>query len=260
MYLFIGNVGLGLSAIGAVASIATQNIAVASVPLTIGVGCNLFSRKQHHEALVEALNKQEVTITQLQQQLEEKQNNLEQEIKEKLQENHREAGNLIEGVKDSLNTNLEKSKEEFAQEIKRLEIQSQELSQQVSTLKQVENLTQNIGSEENSASFYYQRGVGYEKLNNQEGALKDYNQAIIEDSSFAKAYHKRGVIFMNQGKKQQAVDDLRKAALLYFEQGDIESYHQAREMSRNVHDIRVVNVSDNSSSSPDVIVANELFS
>ena len=65
---------------------------------------------------------------------------------------------------------------------------------------------------------------------------------------------------MNQGKKQQAVDDLRKAALLYFEQGDIESYHQAREMSRNVHDIRVVNVSDNSSSSPDVIVANELFS
>ena len=259
----IGYLGLTIAGVGAIASVVTQNIAFASLPLTVGVGCNLFSRKQHHDALLEVLNTQQVTIEQLQEKLEENKIAISEQLQEKLVENRREAGNLIEGVKSSLADNLEEQKQDLTKELKRLDMQYQELNKQVATLEQVENLSQNIGIEENSALFFYERGLGYEKLGNQEGAIKDYTQAIKEDSTLAKAYHKRGVIYMAQSQKQKAVDDLRKAALLYFEQGDIESYHQAREMSRNIHDLRSyanVNSSESkSTSTKEMIAANDLF-
>lgn len=61
---------------------------------------------------------------------------------------------------------------------------------------------------------------------------------------------------MEQGMKQKAVDDLRRAALLYFEQGDIESYHQAREMSRNIHEIRTIG----NGKAQEMVVGSQLFS
>lgn len=253
----IGYIGLGVSSVGAIASVITNNVAFASLPLTVGVACNLFSRKQYNDTLVEAYNAQQQSINDLIQKVDANQT----QLNDQLIENRRELGNLLEETKTSinksLNNSLEEQKKDLLQEIKSLDLQHQELNKLVSTIKEVENLSQNIRNEENSAQFYYERGLGYEHLGNKEGAVKDYTEAIKQDSSLAKAFHKRGVIYLEQGDRQKAVDDLRKAALLYFEQGDIDSYHQAREMSRNIHDLRAVS---NGEIKSEMVVGSELFS
>ncbi len=255
----LGYVGLGISSLGAIASIVTNNIAFASVPLTLGIGCNLLSRQQSVNSLIEAHNAQQVTINDLSQKLETNQTQTE----EQLIKNHAQLGNLIERIKLTTNEHREEDKQKLIQEIQRLDLQNQELNKLVNTIENVENvvnLSQNIRSEENPALFFYERGVGYENLGNKEGALKDYTEAIKEDSTLAKAYHKRGIVYLEQDNRQKAVDDLRKAALLYFEQGDIDSYHQAREMSRNVHDLRKPSYSNNGHVEKQMIVGNDLFS
>lgn len=248
----LGYVGLGISAVGAIASMATGNGALASIPLTVGVGCNVFSRKQHNEALIEAYNQQQASIESLTQTIEVKQN----ELQDKLRENQTELGNRLERLQQSINDTLNQQKKDIEQEIKRLDLQFQELNALVSDIKEVENLSRDLESKPESANFFYQRGVGYEKLGNKVGAIADYTEAIKRDSSFAKAYHKRGVLYLDDGQKQRAVDDLRKAALLYFEQGDIDSYHQAREMSRNIHEIRA----ESNGKARDMVVGSNLFS
>lgn len=249
----IGYIGLGISGIGAIVSILTNNIAMASIPLTVGIGCNVLSRKQHHNSLVEAYNLQQQSINDVLDKLQENS----QQLQEQLLNHHRELGNSLEAARTSINESLEAQKKNFVQEIKRIDLKYEDLKQLVETLENVQNLSQNINNDKNSAKFYYERGVGYETLGNKEGALKDYTEAIKLDSSLAKAYHKRGIIYLEQENQQKAVDDLRKAALLYFEQGDIDSYHQAREMSRNIHDLRN---SGNGHMKEQIVVGNNLFS
>ena len=249
----IGYIGLGISGIGAIASILTNNIAVASLPLTIGVGCNLFSRKQYNDALVEAYNAQQQSIDDLIEQLK----NNTQQLQEQLLEHHKDLGESLEATKKSINESLEIQRKDLSQDITKLDLQYQDLNNLVHTIEDVQNLSQNISDDESSAKFYYDRGVGYEKLGNKEGALKDYTDAIKLDSTLAQAYHKRGIIYLEKNHRQKAVDDLRKAALLYFEQGDIDSYHQAREMSRNVHDLRN---SGNRQMKEKIVVGSSLFS
>jgi tetratricopeptide (TPR) repeat protein len=247
----IGISGVVISGIGAIVALATGQPRIASIPLAIGVGCNFVSRKQSHDSLVEAYNKQEQTINELIQKL----NQHHQELTEKLVESKGELGTNLEKFQHSLNTNLEQQKEYLVKEIQRLDLQHQNLNNIVTEIQEIENLSQELSVTPNSADFFYQRGIGYEKLGNKNGAIKDYSEAIKKDGNFAKAYHKRGVLYLDTGAKQKAVDDLRKAALLYFEQGDIDSYHQTREMSRNIHELRLDNNTNH-----EMVLGTQLFS
>ncbi|BAQ60537.1 hypothetical protein GM3708_943 [Geminocystis sp. NIES-3708] len=247
----IGFTGLGVSVVGVIASVALNNPLLASIPLTIGVGCNLASRKQFNDTLVEAYNTQQQTINELMNKLEVNHG----ELTEKLTNNQTDLANRVEKLQLSMQDNLAKQKQDINSEIKRLELQHQDLNNIVSNIKEVETFSQELRSQPDSADFFYQRGLSYEKLGNYHGAIEDYTEAIKKNSSLAKAYHKRGVLYLDDGAKQKAVDDLRKAALLYFEQGDIESYHQAREMSRNIHELRT----DSNGNVSEMVVGTKLF-
>lgn len=247
----IGISGAVISGIGAIVAIAIGQPAVAPIPLAIGVGCNVFSRKQLNDSLVEAYNKQEQTINELIEKI--TQNH--QELTANLVENKGELGTSIEKLQQFVNTNIQAQKEFIDGEIQRIDLQHQNLNNVVSDIKEIENLSQGLRVTPDSADFFYQRGVGYEKLGNNNGAIEDYSEAIKKDGDFAKAYHKRGVLYLDTGLKQKAVDDLRKAALLYFEQGDIDSYHQAREMSRNIHELR----SDATGTTQEMLLGKQLF-
>lgn len=248
----LGYVGLGVSALGAIASMATSNVAFASAGLTVGVGCNVFSRKQQYESLVSAYNQQQETINELTQKIESNH----AELNQILRDYKADLGTSMEKLQQSMQELLDSQKEQISQEIKRLDLQYQELNNLVTDIKDVENLSQELRSHSDSADFFYQRAMGYEKLGNITGAIEDYTEAIKRDSGMAKAYHKRGVLYLDSDMKQKAVDDLRKAALLYFEQGDIDSYHQAREMSRNIHDLK----SESNGKAQQMVVGSELFS
>ncbi len=247
----IGYVGLGISAASAIATIATSNIIPVSIGSTIGIGCNLLSRKQINNTLVSAYNIQEEKLDTLIQKFESHQ----KETGENLMTNKTELANQIEDVKLKLQEQVTNNENKFTEEIAHLQGQHQQLNEIVTNLHQVESLSQELRVQPDSAEFFYQRGVSHDKLNNHTGAIKDYTEAIKLDSSMAKAYHKRGVIYLQTDDKQKAIDDLRKAALLYFEQGDIESYHQAREMSQNIHELHP----DGNGHLKEMVVGSKLF-
>ncbi|MBL1210828.1 MAG: tetratricopeptide repeat protein [Geminocystis sp. GBBB08] len=247
----IGYTGLGISVLGVIASVALNNPILASIPLTVGVGCNLASRKQFNDSLIEAYNQQEETINKLMATLEANHN----ELSTKLTENQTDLANRVEKLQLSVQDSLAQQKQHLNSEIQRLELQYQDLNNIVSNIREVEDFSQELRSQPDSADFFYQRGLSYEKLGNYTGAIEDYTEAIKKNSSLAKAYHKRGVVYLETDLKQKAVDDLRKAALLYFEQGDIDSYHVAREMSRNIHELRY----ESNGTVSEIIVSTELF-
>jgi tetratricopeptide (TPR) repeat protein len=247
----LGFVGLSLSIIGAVASIHTKSFEPVSIGSTIGIGCNLFSRKQSNDALIDGYNLQEQKIDDLIKKLEFNRT----ELSESLTQNKAELANKIEELTLNFKNQLSAHQNRLTEEVSRLDLQNQELSGVVSELQSVENLSQELRVKPDSAEFFYQRGVSHEKLGNKVGAIEDYNQAIKIKPNLAKAYHKRGVVYLENGAKQKAIDDLRKAALLYFEQGDIESYHQAREMSRNIHQLH----GESNGTVKEMVVGSQLF-
>jgi tetratricopeptide (TPR) repeat protein len=248
----VGYFGVGISAVGAIVSIAMENPSIASIPLTVGVGCNMYSRMKLSETLVEAHGESQQAIASLSQSLE----TYKQELDTSLENNQT---NLVEQIKkltEDLNTKLDKTAQDLKQNLDTLNSKQKHLTEVVNNLETVENMSQELRAKPDSAKFYYQRGVSQENLGNHSGALEDYTETLRRDANYAQAYHKRGVLYLELGEKQKAVDDLRKAALIYFEKGDIESYQKAREMSRKVHDLRA-NMNGTGSG---IIVGDELFS
>ena len=61
------------------------------------------------------------------------------------------------------------------------------------------------------AKAYYNSGLAYSKLGNNQQAIKDYNKAIELNPQLAEAYSDRGVAYDKLGNYQQAVKDYNKA-------------------------------------------------
>jgi tetratricopeptide (TPR) repeat protein len=76
-----------------------------------------------------------------------------------------------------------------------------------------------------------------QRFGNDYAAMKDFTEAIRINTKNANAYHNRGILRMQLGEKQGAVDDLRTAAKFYFEQGDLENYEKAKALSLSIHGI-----------------------
>lgn len=248
----VGYIGVGVSLVGAIASMAVKNPALASIPLAVGVGCNMYSRMQLSNTLVESQEENQLAIAGLQTAL----NTNKEELESTLEDNQTQLVEEIKKLTEDLNVKLTKAQEDLKQSLESLSQKHIKIADVVSNLQKVENMSQELRVKPDSAEFYYQRAIGQENLGNNNGAVEDYTEALNKNPNYAKAYHKRGVIYLELEEKQKAVDDLRKAALLYFEQGDIDSYQKAREMSRKVHDLR-----DNmNGSATGIIIGDELFS
>ncbi|MEI6382001.1 MAG: tetratricopeptide repeat protein, partial [Cyanobacteriota bacterium ELA615] len=58
-------------------------------------------------------------------------------------------------------------------------------------------------------------------------ALADYSKAIELDPKFALAYFERARTHYMLGQYQQAIADLKTAAELFHQQGNIEQYNKA---------------------------------
>jgi tetratricopeptide (TPR) repeat protein len=68
---------------------------------------------------------------------------------------------------------------------------------------------------------YVARGNLYDNKGEKELALKDYNQAIKLNPQDADAYYNRGILYVRRiNTRQQAIQDLKTAAKLFYEQGD----------------------------------------
>lgn len=74
---------------------------------------------------------------------------------------------------------------------------------------------------------YVNRANVRDDLGDKQGAIADYNQALKLDSEYALAYHNRGIFYARQGDKTKAQADFQKAADLYQKQGMTDSYQEA---------------------------------
>lgn len=114
------------------------------------------------------------------------------------------------------------------------------IAYKVGCLREIDTCTQSIRIKPNSAQAYYNRGLAYQRLQrleDKEAAISDFTQAIRINPKYAEAYHSRGLIHAELGNKKGAVEDLREAAKLFFEEGDIANYQTARELSKKFHDL-----------------------
>lgn len=112
-----------------------------------------------------------------------------------------------------------------------------EVVKKVDCLREIEAQTQAIWSASNKAEAYYQRGLNYKGIGNQEGSIVDFSEAIRINPNHAQAHYQRGLAYSELGKKKQAVQDLREAAKLFFEEGDIANYQIARDLSKQLHSL-----------------------
>lgn len=140
-------------------------------------------------------------------------------------------------------------------ELKKLESEKNSLKEVVNELQTIENMSQAIEVNPDSGKFYYQRAQSRERLADKQGAIADYTQAIRFDSNLAEAFYHRGLLNIDLGQRRAALEDFRKAAKLFYEQGNLTSYQKAKELSRDFHELN----GKNQQTSDSILITN-LFS
>lgn len=92
----------------------------------------------------------------------------------------------------------------------------------------IEDYTAALKLDTNNVAAYNNRGNAYLELGNKKAANQDYSRAIAINANNALAYYNRGVIRTKQKNKLGAIADFKKAAKLFQQQGEQDSYQDAR--------------------------------
>ncbi len=251
----------GVGLVGGAVGPFLGHTAFAAITLSISVALQIANRRQLKVELAQMQQSSTMELTQqlnsnhshvleqLQQLKEQGENRLNQQ-EQKFETLVKELSNKIQTNQESFATLSVKEQglDEFTH---RLESQLNQVQDIVETLQNIENFSQLIRTNPEGADAYYQRGLNHQKLGDKTGAIEDYTEALHLDSTYAKAYHNRGVLLADIGNKKQAVEDLRLAAKYYFEQGDIDSYERARNLSKEFYEVRHSSVNDETAKTTD---------
>ncbi|MEA5533875.1 tetratricopeptide repeat protein [Crocosphaera sp. XPORK-15E] len=238
----------GVGLFGGVVGSFFGNAAFATIPLSFSLALQMANRRQ---LKVEMAQVQQTAIMQLTEQINNNKSVIFEQFNQSKQETNNQLGQQNQAFQAKVNDlsdklqDAQQSIDGLMQEDRKLNeftnalnSQQQQVEEIVKSLQQIENLSQVIRSNPDGVEAYYQRGLSHQKLGDKTGAIEDYTEALHLDSTYAKAYHSRGILLAELGSKKQAVEDLRLAAKYYFEQGDIESYEQARNLSKEFYEVR----------------------
>jgi tetratricopeptide (TPR) repeat protein len=242
----------GLSAVGlaggAIASFVTNNVSAAAIPIAIAVGLHIKNRR---DLALEVSQKQETAIAQVIQNINQHQAALTEYLQKFQQDTVAQQAQLRqiqEASQKQLSQNLATQGKELQQLIAGLTQTTQETTQAldskhkdlevvVGELRQMESAS-HIIEVDPKAEAYYQRGQSRQRLGDRAEALIDYTAAINLNGEYAAAYYHRGVVHAELGHRKPSVEDLRQAAKLFFEQGDLDNYHRARDLGKEFYDLQ----------------------
>ncbi len=262
----VGSVG------ASIASIFTNQVALASIPLSITVMLNLANRRLQLEALsrtnqsaisqlvqedVKILDKVGVNnqqIVQLQELTSDYQQvtSSVQEHSQQIQSNQNDVSYLVQEQSDTqgkihaINEQLTQSSSDLEQlksntqdyaKLQSLCEEQMEVVRKVGYLQEIDSSTQAIRIAPYNADAYYKRGLSFQALGDKQGSISDFTEAIQFNPSHASAYYSRGLAHIDLGNKKRAVQDLREAAKLFFEAEDIASYQLAKDSSKQIHEL-----------------------
>jgi tetratricopeptide (TPR) repeat protein len=265
------NINDGMAAIFALGSVVaaatTQSVTVAVLPLVGAMGVQMFNRRQllmnitnHYETMIRQQNlhivNHQSSIKNVSEQLDKLQNEVGSNLDIYSQESQKTFASHANTI-----ASLQSSFAEIQASQQDLSNQQQNLSTVVEKLQQIENASHALQSDPTSSEMYYQRGLNFQELGDKEAAISDFNQVIQLDSRHAQAYHQRGLMKAELRDMQSAVDDLRSAAKFYFENGEIDQYHQARELAKELYegDLKKASDSEESSENNDLIFSEQVL-
>jgi len=86
-------------------------------------------------------------------------------------------------------------------------------------LQSIEDLSKAIETDTTNSEIYLNRGVSYERIEENEKAINDHTIAIKLNPKFALAYRNRGHYYKIKNLLTTADDDFYQAGLLYLKQG-----------------------------------------
>lgn len=207
----IGSVG------GSLLAIVLKQAALSSIPLSICVAVNLFNRNR----LLKVQDDQ-TAIASITAQIEEDRTNIKNTIKQ-----------LTEV--EQLIANLNKNNQELQETANNLEQKQRQIEKLMEELGKNQHVTQNIIVNNSSPESYYQLANHCENSGDKQKAIELYTEAIKHNRRDPRAYQQRGILRSELGDKQGAVQDLRMAAKFYFEQGDLENYQTAKDLSNQLY-------------------------
>ena len=78
----------------------------------------------------------------------------------------------------------------------------------------IQDYDQAIRLNPNVAIAYYNRGLAYASKDQYDHAIEDFDQAIRLDPSYAKAFYNRGIAYRALGQQARTVEDFAKARQL----------------------------------------------
>ncbi len=193
-------------------AIATQNlIMLTALPLSLAAALNFKQRQQMQSAMHEHIEHYHQRL---------------HEVKETTE--------ALAGTDRILMIQLNTTNnriDEVNETLLNLDTQIETLREQATTMAQKQSELMESTLEES----YYRRGLELEKRGEFKDAMAAYTEALRVNPNYAQAYMQLGSAFAHAGQKQQAIAHLRTATKLFFESGDLDSYHTAREMSETVH-------------------------
>ncbi|MBF2018908.1 MAG: tetratricopeptide repeat protein [Hydrococcus sp. C42_A2020_068] len=224
---------------GSVASLVFQQVAFAAIPLSASVALHVFNRKQ---LMTQMADSQQAAIAQLNQQISQQLSSVQKSIAELNQFQQKSVAQLSQQTQahqTSLDT-LSGQLGELQKFTANLNQETHKLNEVVLEMREIQEITQKMSANPNSAEFYFQRGFSQERLGDKQKAIEDYGEAIRLDPTYANAYFHRGMLNKDIGHRKMAVEDFRKAAKYFLEQGDIGNYQKARNLSQGMHDFRTV--------------------
>ncbi|MGB3292328.1 MAG: DnaJ domain-containing protein [Phormidesmis sp.] len=91
---------------------------------------------------------------------------------------------------------------------------------------------QSIALSPTDADAYYYQGLARYRLNYVQSAIAAFTEAIACDPEDARYYYRRGLAHQDLNDLNEAAKDLRRAARLYREQGDMTKYHHLQQYLR----------------------------
>jgi tetratricopeptide (TPR) repeat protein len=144
-----------------------------------------------------------------------------------------------------LTANLSKAIKKIQEHGQSLTNKHKALAEVVDCLREIENRSHSIEHQANLDQSYYERALYHESLGDFEVAIADYSEAIRLNPRNAKAYYNRGVLRSKVGVRQEAVDDLRIATKLFFDQGDLTTYQEVRRLQQQLHELDAPDINAN---------------
>jgi tetratricopeptide (TPR) repeat protein len=256
---------------GSIASLVSQQVAFAAIPLSVSVALNVVNRRQMMNQMLEQQNAI-AQSAQLSQQMNSVQDSV-SELSHFQQQSLAQVNQQIQAQQTTFATlsgqfgefkhfsaNLTQETQQLKDAAKALQAQQQQFEETLVQLREMEDLSQKMCANPDTAEFYFTRGLSHERLRDKQKAIEDYTAAIDLAPNYAQAYHHRGILNNEVGHRKKAIDDLRKAAQLYFEQEDIENYEAAKDLSKELYQLPSSAKNEAKDQAPQTLLVGGLFS